>query len=717
MIEAMMRRSCHLAILLLPGLILPPGLFSQDAASKKLSSVASTAQSGGCASFAAPVAGGSAAGGDGTSKRDFDTANLDRSIMPCDDFYKFADGGWIKNNPIPADHSSWATFNQLHDKNEDVLRAILEEASKDTSAKPGSNWQKIGDFYASCMNESQIETAGLKPLDPEFQAINDIKDVQGLQAEIAHLQREGANVAFGFGSDQDFKDSTKVIAEAEQGGLGLPDRQYYRDTDDRSKQLREQYLTHVTNMFKLMGDDPAKAAAEAKTVTSIETTLANASMDRADLRNPDNVYHKMAVSELGQLTPHISWDVYLKEVSSPAVSAMNIAQPDFFKALDSAFSSVPLDDWKIYLRWHLIHSAAPALSAKFVDENFDFYGKTLTGAKEQLPRWRRCVESTDRQLGEALGQYYVQRNFPPEAKTKAIVMVHSLIDALHDDLKTLDWMSPATREQAIKKLKAIHLKIGYPDKWRDYSAFKVDRASYVQNALHGRAFEFTRDLAKIGKPVDRSEWDMTPPTVNAYYNPQMNEIVFPAGILQPPFFNPNGDPAINYGGMGAVIGHEMTHGFDDQGARFDPKGNLKNWWTDQDLKNFKERGDCIAKQYEGYESDGEHENGKLVEGESIADLGGLTISYAAFEKTLKGKPHAEVDGFTPEQRFFLGFAQVWAGNYRAEAARLLIKTNEHPLGQFRTDGVVSNMPAFAKAFGCSAGSPMVRSDTLRCRIW
>jgi len=718
---SMIRRSCYLAVLLLPGLILPPGLFSQDAANAKSLIIAATAQPGGCASFAAPVAGGSASRADETSTqpstRDFDTANLDRSIMPCDDFYKFADGGWIKNNPIPADHSSWATFNQLHDKNEDVLRGILEEASKDTSAKPGSNWQKIGDFYASCMNESQIESAGLKPLDPEVQAINDIKDVEGLQAEIAHLQREGVNVAFGFGSDQDFKDSTKVIADAEQGGLGLPDRQYYRDNDDRSKQLRDQYSAHVTNMFKLMGDDPAKAAAEAKTVMSIETTLANASMDRADRRNPDNVYHKMAVMDLGQLTPHISWNMYLKDVSAPEVSAVNIEQPDFFKALDSALSSVPLDDWKIYLRWHLIHSAAPALSEKFVDENFNFYGKTLTGAKEQLPRWRRCVEATDRQLGEALGQYYVQRNFPPEAKTNAIVMVHNLIDALHDDLKTLDWMSPATREQAIKKLQAIHLKIGYPDKWRDYSAFQVDRASYVQNDLRGRTFEFNRDLAKIGKPVDRSEWDMTPPTVNAYYNPQMNEIVFPAGILQPPFFNPNGDPAINYGGMGAVIGHEMTHGFDDQGARFDPKGNLKNWWTDQDLKNFKERGDCIAKQYEGYESDGEHENGKLVEGESIADLGGLTISYAAFEKTLKGKPHAEVDGFTPQQRFFLGFAQVWAGNYRAEAARLLIKTNEHPLGQFRTDGVVSNMPAFAKAFGCSAGSPMVRSDTLRCRIW
>ena len=532
------------------------------------------------------------------------------------------------------------------------------------------------------------------------------------------MQREGANAVFDFGSEQDFKDSKQVIAAAEQGGLGLPDRQYYRDKDEHSAKLRDEYVEHVTNMFKLMGDDADKAGAEAKTVLSIETTLADASLDRADRRNPDNIYHKMAVTQLGELTPHLSWDVYFKEVNAPEVSAMNIEEPEFFKAVDAAFTSVPLDDWKTYLRWHLVHSTASGLSAKFVEENFNFYGKALTGQKEMLPRWRRCVESTDRLLGEALGQYYVQRNFPPEAKAQAIVMVKNLIAALHDDLQTLDWMSPATREQAIKKLQAINLKIGYPDKWRDYSAYKVDRVSYVGNLLRGRTFDFDFDLSKIGKPVDRTEWGMTPPTVNAYYSPQKNEIVFPAGILQPPFFDPNGDPAINYGGIGAVMGHEMTHGFDDQGSRFDGEGNLKNWWTDQDQKNFKERGDCIAKQFEAYTYEDLHENGKLVEGESIADLGGLTISHAAFEKTLEGKPMPPpVDGFTEEQRFFLGFAQVWAGSYRPEAARLLVRTNEHPLGEYRTNGPLSNMPAFAKAFGCSAGSPMVRSDTLRCRIW
>ncbi|MGH9691318.1 MAG: M13 family metallopeptidase [Candidatus Acidiferrales bacterium] len=712
----MIRHASYFVLLLFPVLLFPAGLSSQAAPSTR-SMVSATLPPEGCASLAAELDGGGMAA-DEPSGHGFNVANLDRSVSPCSDFFEFANGGWIKSNPIPADHAGWATFNKLHDRNEDVLHQILEEAAKDKTAAPGSNRQKIGDFYASCMDESQIESAGLKPLDSELQRIAEIKDVAGLQSEIARLQREGANAVFDFGSEQDPKNSTLMIAGADQGGLGLPDRQYYRDNDDRSKQLRESYVRHVTNMFKLMGDDADRAASEAKTVLTVETALANASMDRADLRDPDKVYHKMSLAQLRELTPNIEWQAYFKEVSAPTVDAVDIAEPDFFKEVNDAFGSVPLADWKTYLRWHLIHAAAPALPAKFEEENFDFYGRTLTGAKEMLPRWRRCVESTDRQLGEALGQYYVQRIFPPEAKSKAIVMVKNLIAALRSDLSTLDWMSPATREQAIKKLDAIHLKIGYPDKWRDYSAYKVDRASYVGNRFRGNEFEFARDLAKIGKPVDRTEWDMTPPTVNAYYNPQMNEIVFPAGILQPPFFDPNGDEAINYGGMGAVIGHEMTHGFDDQGAKFDADGNLKNWWTPEDLKNFQERGECIAKQFEGYEAQGLHENGKLVEGESIADLGGLTISYAAFQKVIAGKPaEAPIDGFTTDQRFFLGFAQIWAGSYRPEFVRLMIKTNEHPLGQFRTNGPLSNMPAFAKAFGCSAGSAMVRPDALRCRIW
>lgn len=713
-----MIRLSGLALLASLALLFPLSLESQPPRSHRDAPL-EAGRALGCAGFVGEAAGGSSTAEDTSARHGFDLANLDRSVSPCENFYEFADGGWMKNNPIPADRAAWATFNKLRDHNESLLREILEEASKDTKAQPGSNWQKIGDFYASCMDETQVEAAGLKPIQPELQRIAAIDSTTSLQDEIARLQHGGANAVFEFGSEQDLKDSTQVIAGAGQGGLGLPDRQYYLDEDARSKQLRVAYTQHVTNMFKLMGDDPSTAAAEAKSVMDAETALATASKKREDLRDPETNYHPMTLTQLRDLTPHFSWTTYFKEIGAPALASADIGQPDFFKQVDTSLASVPLEDWKIYLRWHLVHSVAASLPEKFVQENFDFYGRTLTGTKQMLPRWQRCVQATDRELGEALGQYYVQRNFPPEAKASALLMVHNLIDALHADLSTLDWMSPATREQAIKKLNAINLKIGYPDKWRDYSAYKVDRGPYVENVLRGNSFEFARDIAKIGKPVDRTEWGMTPPTVNAYYNPSMNEIVFPAGILQPPFFNPHADDAINYGGIGSVIGHEMTHGFDDQGAKFDGQGNLKNWWTPEDLKNFQARGECIVKQFGSYEIEpGLHGNGKLEEGESIADLGGLTISHAAFEKTLAGKPApAPIDGFTVEQRFFLGWAQIWAANLRPEFARLQAKTDPHPLDKFRGNGAPSNTPAFAKAFGCAADSKMVRPAEQRCRIW
>jgi putative endopeptidase len=662
--------------------------------------------------------GGSFSGGD-QGGRGFDLANLDRSISPCDDFFHFAAGGWIKNNPIPPAYSRWGTFTILRDHNEDVLHTILDEASKDNKATPGSNWQKVGDFYASCMAESQVESAGMKPLDAEFKRIADIKDTATLQAEIARLQRTGVNAVFGFGSEPDFKNSAQMIAGVAQGGLGLPDRDYYTRDEEKDKQLREEYLQHVTNMLKLLGDESATAAPEAKTVMSIETLLANASMHRVDMRDPDKVYHKMPVGKLHELAPNVAWESFFKEVGAPTVTEINVGQPDFFAAVNTALASVSLEDWKIYMRWHLIHSVAAALPAKFVEENFNFYGRTLEGQKEMLPRWRRCVQSTDRQLGEALGQIYVQRAFPPEAKARALAMVKNLIAALHDDLSTLDWMGPATREQALKKLVAIQLKIGYPDKWRDYSGFHVDRGPYVENVRHGNDFENAYDVGKIGKPMNRAEWNMTPPTVNAYYNPLRNEIVFPAGILQPPFYDPNRDNAMNYGAMGSVIGHELTHGFDDQGSKFDAQGNLKNWWTDEDLKNFQARGECIVKQFDGFVVEpGLNENGKLVEGESIADLGGLTIAYNAFQKSLEGKPApAAIDGFTADQRFFLGWAQVWAGSTRPERMRVIVNTDTHPVDRFRVNGPMSNFPAFAKAFGCSSNSEMVRPEAQRCRIW
>jgi putative endopeptidase len=647
----------------------------------------------------------------------YDVANLDRTCKPCDDFYQFAVGGWLKNNPIPAEYPMWGSAVMLADKNEQALNGILEAAAANTSAAAGSNEQKIGDFFASCMDTKEIDARGLKPIGAELAEIEAIHDTAGLIDIGAKLQAKGVGVLFNFSSDQDFKDSSKVIGEANQGGLSLPDRDYYTRDDEESKKLRQQFVEHVTKMLVLAGDSQANAAEAANTLLSIETSLAKASMTNVERRDPEKNYHKMHVADAQALTPRFSWDAYFQAVGSPKLTEINIGQPDFFKALDGLLTSVSLADWKTYYRWQLIHRTAALLSDPFVRENFAFNGRILTGAKEIRPRWKRCTSATDQQLGEALGQVYVQKYFPPEAKARALELVHNLLAALRDDLVSLPWMSPATRKAAIEKLEAFTIKIGYPDTWRDYSALKIDRGSYVRNVFRATEFENARDLAKIGKRVDRAEWGMTPPTVNAYNNPQLNEIVFPAGILQPPFYDPKRDDAYNYGGIGSVIGHEVTHGFDDQGAQFDPRGNLKNWWTPGDLKSFQDRGECVAKQFDGYEVEkGLHENGKLVEGESIADLGGLTISYAAYEKSLQGKPRpADKDGFTPEQRFFLGWAQVWGANLRLEFARLMANTNPHPLPRFRGNGPLSNMAEFAQAFGCKKGDAMVRAQV--CKIW
>src|SRR6266849_3818892 len=506
------------------------------------------------------------------------------------------------------------------------------------------------------MDTAAIDAAGTKPIDAQLLRISLMNSITDLQAAAARLQQQGFAVLFRFTSNQDAKDSTQVIATALQGGLGLPERDYYLRPDEKSKKLRDDYAAHIAKMLELLGDSPEKAAAEAATVLTIETSLAKASMSNVDLRDPIKTYHKMKVADVQLITPGFSWDIYLR-------------------------------------------------------------ARILTGAKQIQPRWKRCVQSTDRNLGEALGQLYVQKYFPPDAKAHALEMVHNLISALRDDLQTLPWMGPETRAQATAKLEAFAVKIGYPDKWRDYSALKVDAAGYVQSLERAAEFEFQRRLNKIGKPVDRSEWGMTPPTVNAYNNSSMNEIVFPAGIMQPPFYDPKADDAVNYGGMGAVIGHEITHGFDDHGSQFDAKGNLKNWWSPEDLKNFKERSQCVSDQFDAYVVDGDlHENGKLVLGESIADLGGLTISYAAYEKSLEGKPRPpDKDGFTPEQRFFLGWAQVWGANERLELARLMANTNPHPLPRFRGNGPLSNMAEFARAFGCKKGDAMVRAQV--CKIW
>lgn len=645
-------------------------------------------------------------------------SSMDKTCNPCQDLYRYANGTWLKNNPIPAAYPSWGRFNELILRNREELHGILEKASANSAAAPGSNEQKIGDYYSSCMNVSQIEAAGAKPLQPEFDRIAAIASSDDLQADIAHLQTLGVGVLFNFGSTQDEKNSSQVIGGADQGGLGLPDRDYYLKTDDKSKQLRDQYTTHVGKMFELLGDSSANSAAEAQTVMHIETALAQASMDRVERRDPDKTYHKMTVAELQTLTPNFSWQNYFHEMGAPPIESVDVTVPKFFQAMSEQLKAVPLADWKVYLRWHLVNSTARWLSQPFVDENFNFNGRVLQGTKENLPRWQRCVAATDNQLGEALGQIYVKQYFPPEAKARATKMINDLIAALRDDLQTLPWMGPATRKEALAKLAAFRVKVGYPDKWRDYSAYSVDRGPFILDSLRGNEFENRRDLAKIGKPVDRGEFGMTPPTVDAYNNGVMNEIVFPAGILQPPFFDAKADDASNYGGIGAVIGHEMTHGFDDEGRKFDAHGNLRDWWTPEDAKNFNDRAQCIVNQFNNYVAiDDVHENGKLVLGESIADLGGLTIAYNALEKDLQGKPRPLIAGYTPEQRFFLAYSQIWAATDRPEFVRLMVNLNPHALDRLRSIAAPSNIPAFAKAFTCKEGDAMVRPANLRCQIW
>lgn len=647
----------------------------------------------------------------------FDMGNLDRSANACQDFNQFANGGWKARNPVPPAYSRWGRFELLEERNMNALHDILDGLVNKKNLKAGSNEQKIADFYGSCMDEAKIESEGLTPLMDELKRIEAVSDMAGLQQEIARFHAHRIPAVFGFGAAQDFKDSKNIIAQAVQGGLGLPDRDYYTEQDENLKKTREEYVRHVARTFELMGDAPDRAAASAATVMKIETKLAENSVRREERRKPELNYHPMIKAELMGMMPHFDWGQYLRTVGLPEVGKVNVGQPDFFKAADKLMTEIPVEAWKTYLRWHLVNATSNTLSSKFVEESFNFNGKFLQGTKEMLPRWKRCVASTDRALGEALGQLYVDKTFTPQARARAQTMVKNLVDALRADLTTLSWMSDETRKRAIAKLDAFVRKIGFPDKWRSYEALQVARGPYYNNVVSSGEFEFKRSVGKIGRPVDRTEWGMSPPTVNAYYNPSINEIVFPAGILQPPFYDPKADDAYNYGGIGAVIGHEMTHGFDDQGAKFDADGNLVMWWTPDDYKKFTERTDCVVKQFDSYEVEpGLNQIGRRVVGESVADLGGLTVAFYAYQKSLQGKPRPKnIDGFTPEQRFFLGWAQVWAQNVRPEEARRRVRTDSHPLGKFRVNGPLSNMPAFAAAFGCKPGDPMVRTE--RCQIW
>ena len=652
-----------------------------------------------------------------SSLHPYDSANLDKSCKPCDDFAQFAGGGWKKDHPIPPEHSGWGSFVIVAEENQKKMKSILEASAANTQSAAGSNDQKIGDFYASCMDTAAIDSQQSRPIQSALAEIQSIKAKDDLPAVVARLHSFGVDAFFAFASTPDFKNSSSIIAEADQAGLGLPDRDYYTRTDADSKSILEKYLAHVTRMFALLGDSQEKSSAEAKTVLAIETGLANGSLTNVELRNPEIQYHIVDISGLKALTPHFAWPAYFSAASHPEFTTINAAQPAFFKALDQQLASRSLDDLRTYLRWRLVDRMAPFLSTPFETENFEFGGKILTGTKELPDRWKRCSRSIDQNLGQALGQLYVQKYFPPDAKTRMLDMVHELMTALRQDIPTLDWMGPETKKAALAKLDAFGMKIGYPDKWRDYSALKIDRGPYADNIIRAAAFETTRDLNKIGKPRDLAEWFATPITVDAYYSGQRNEIVFPAGILQPPFFDTQRDDAYNYGAIGAVIGHEITHGFDDEGAKFDPKGNLKNWWAPDDLKNFQVRGECVADQFSSYVVSGDlHENGKLVEGESIADLGGLAIAYAAYQHHIQSKPTVDDgSGFTPAQRFFLGYAQVWMFNLRPETEKLYANTNPHALPRFRTNGPLSNMAAFAAAFGCKKGDPMIRERA--CKIW
>jgi putative endopeptidase len=651
-----------------------------------------------------------------------DPKNMDTSAKPQDDFYLYANGGWLKQNPVPPEYSRWGSFDELTEKNYDALRKIAEKAANthaDATTAPEA--QKVGDYYASGMDEKTIEAARTKPLEDELKRIDAIKDRADLLKAIAHLHTIGVDAFFQFGSGQDAKDSTREIAQAGQGGLGLPDRDYYVKTDEDSKKKRAAYVEHVTKMLTLLGEAPAKAAEDAKKIMAFETTLAKASRTRVELRDPQKNYNKMSPADLQKLTPDWNWSEYFNAINLTEPGDINVGQPDFFKGANAALTKASLDDWKTYLRWHLIDAAASELSKDFVNEDFNFSGRVLRGTKEIKPRWRRVVAATDEALGEALGKLYVADYFPPEAKARALEMINNLKAALADRIKTLDWMDEPTKQAALKKLAAMNVKIGYPDKWRDYSLLKVDRGPYASNAMRAANFEVNRELKKIGKPVDRTEWGMTPPTVNAYYNSHMNEIVFPAGILQPPFFDPKADDAVNYGGMGAVIGHEMTHGFDDQGRQFDAEGNLRDWWSKQSAEEYDRRRKAVVDQYSEYEPlPGVHINGELTQGENIADIGGVKLAYAALQKALDKNPQArqqKIDGFTPEQRFFLGWAQVWRANQREGDLRLRLNTDPHSPTHYRCNGPISNMPEFQQAFNIPDGSPMVRPADKRVNIW
>jgi putative endopeptidase len=645
-----------------------------------------------------------------------DVTAMDRSVDPCVDFYQYSCGGWQKKNPIPPDQTSWSVYGKLYYDNLGYLRGLLEQAAVEKNRDPVT--QKIGDFYASCMNETLVEKLGARPMQPDLAAIQSLKSVKDLAPLLVKLQMQGMAVPFGYGPTQDPDDSNKMIVEVGQAGLGLPDRDYYTKEDAKSKETRERYVQHVQKMFELMGDSPEVAKKNAATVMRMETSLATASLTRVERRDPYKQKHKMTVSDLYKIAPDFDWNGFFAASGVPKFEILNVTWPDFFKDVNSQIKSDSVQDWQTYLRWHVAHARAPFLSSAFVNENFEFYRKYLRGATELQPRWKRCVQYTDGNLGEALGQVYVRKTFGADLKVSTVQMTQQIEDAMAVRIQQLDWMSPTTKQQALVKLKAIRNKVGYPDKWRDYSSVKILLDDFYGNDIRATQFEEKRQLAKVGQPVDRTEWDMTPPTVNAYYNPQMNDINFPAGVLQPPLYDAKMDAAPNYGNTGSTIGHELTHAFDDEGRQFDAQGNLKDWWTKEDADQFVKHADCVVDQYGQYVVvDDVHINSKLTEGEDVADLGGTILAYVAWKGATQGESLKESDGLTPDQRFFIGFAQWACENQRPENQRVNAVTDPHSPGKYRINGVVVNMPEFGEAFGCKQGQPMLKASDKVCRVW
>lgn len=646
----------------------------------------------------------------------FDTSRMDRSVDACENFFQFANGTWLKNTEIPPAFSRWGTFNILADNNQTVLKDILEKASQTKAAK-GSDAQLIGDLYASCMDEDAIEKADSKPLQPHLAKVSKIKTVKDLDKAIAEFHRDGVSMFFNVGGGPDAKDSNINIVNAGQGGLSLPNKEFYTKDDAKSKEIREKFVEYMTNMFKLLGDSPEKAAANADTVMKVQMRLANASLAPVELRDPDKRYNKITLAEAQKLTPNFSWTNYMKVRGIPPVKDLNIGQASFYQEVDKILVETSIEDLKTYMRFMIVNGSASRLSKRFVDENFDFFSRYLAGTKEQQPRWKTCVGVVDRTLGEALGQEYVKVAFKPEAKKRMNEMIDNLVEAFRIRINNLDWMGEETKKQALIKLGTFKRKIGSPDVLRGYKGLVLDRKSFYDNGSRASLFLSQRNIQEIGKPVDKTRMGMTPPTVNASYSPAQNTITFPAGILQPPFFNFDADDAINYGAIVAVIGHEVSHGFDDQGSRFDADGNLRMWWTPEDRKKFEERANCVVEQFNGYEvQPGVFINGRFTLGENIGDLGGLEAAYTAFQKSMEGKPRPQnIDGFTPEQRFFLGWAQVWSTKSTPEFQINQVKTDTHSHQQYRVNGPMSNMKQFAEAWGCKVGQKMVREKP--CQIW